>query len=60
MLKTLSDFIMTGVAVIIVYLTYFVIATIATLMIGFPIAIGIKMILDIISVIFTHSGTLPY
>lgn len=60
MLRAISDFIMTGVAVIIVYLTYFVIATIATLMIGFPIAIGIKMILDIISVIFTHSGTLPY
>lgn len=60
MLKAISDFLMTGVAITVVYVSYFIIAVITTFMVGFPIAIGVKMILDIISVIFTNTGTLPY
>jgi hypothetical protein len=59
MFKAISEFFVTGIAVLVAYVTYAIIAIISTLLIGLPIAIGIKMILDVLTLLFTNTGTLP-
>lgn len=58
MLKYLGEFILTGIVVIISYLLYFVMITIATFLIGLPIAIGVKVILDFMTILFGTTTTL--
>lgn len=52
MLKYLGEFILTGIVVITSYLLYFVIMSIATFLVGLPIAFGIKIILDFMTILF--------
>ena len=60
MIKSITDFLVTGIALIFAYIFYFVSVIIVTLLLGFPIAIGIKMILDILPIIFTNTITSTY
>ena len=60
MLKAIAEFFITGISVVVVYLTYCVVAIVSTLLLGFPIAVGIKMITDILSVLFTSTQVSPY
>jgi len=39
---------------IVSYLLYFVITVVITFVLGLPIALGIKMIIDFINIMFTH------
>lgn len=60
MLKAIAEFFITGISVVVVYLTYCAVAIVSTLLLGFPIAVGIKMITDILSVLFTSTRVSPY
>lgn len=52
MLKSFMDFMATGALVITGYLLYFVSVTIITIILGIPVAIGIKIIIEFINIIF--------
>ena len=54
-LKSLSEFLITGAALIVTYCIYFVSAAVATFVVGLPIALGVKMILDFMKILFTNS-----
>ena len=60
MLKAIAEFFITGISVVVVYLTYCAVAIVSTLLLGLPIAVGIKMINDILSVLFTSTQSFPY
>ena len=60
MIKSFTEFLVTGMVVILSYFIYFVMASILTFLIGLPIAIGIKVILDFMQIIFTNSTGLIY
>jgi hypothetical protein len=50
--KSFSEFLITGIVVIVSYIIYFVLGVVITFLLGLPIAFGIKMITDFISMIF--------
>jgi hypothetical protein len=52
--KSISEFLATGAVLIVSYLLYFVITVVITFVLGLPIALGIKMIIDFINIMFTH------
>jgi len=60
MLKSILEFFVTGAAVVVGYVLYFVTTVILTFLLGLPIAFGIKMILDFITTIFTQTNTITY
>ena len=47
MIKAITDFLMTGVYLIVLYTVYFFVAFISTIMIGLPVAVAIHYILEI-------------
>jgi hypothetical protein len=53
-LKSLGEFLATGAVLIVSYVFYFVIMAITTFVLGLPIALGIKVILDFMKIIFTQ------
>ena len=53
-LKSLGEFLVTGAILIVSYSLYFVIMAITTFVLGLPIALGIKVILDFMKIIFTQ------
>lgn len=55
MLKQLTEFLATGLILIGSYFLYFILAVIATFVVGLPIVFGIKLVLQFIEVFF---GTL--
>lgn len=59
MLKQIFEFLGTGLAVILTYTVYFISMVFVTLLLGLPIGIGIKMIVDVIDVFFVNKGILP-
>jgi hypothetical protein len=59
-LKSLGEFLVTGIVFIISYVLYFVIGVMLTFILGLPIAFGIKMIIDFISIILTNTKALNY
>lgn len=60
MLRAIAEFFITGISVVVGYLLYCVTAVVCTLLLGFPIAVGIKMITDILSVLFTSTQVSSY
>lgn len=58
MIKSFMEFLVTGLVVIVSYFVYFTVASILTFLLGLPIAIGIKVILDFMEIIFTNSTIL--
>ena len=52
MLKSFMEFLVTGAVVIVGYFVYFVTAFIITIIIGLPIAFGIKTLIDIVNLLF--------
>ena len=50
------EFLATGAVVIVGYFIYFVTIFISTVIIGLPIAIGVKTLIDIINLLFTGSN----
>lgn len=52
MFKSITEFLVTGFAVVISYALYFVIALIMTVLIGLPIGFGIKLIYDAVKSFF--------
>ena len=59
MMKQLGEFIGTGIAVIFAYTVYFIVMVISTVLLGLPVALGIKIILDALDAFFLKAGTLP-
>jgi hypothetical protein len=53
-LKSLGEFLVTGAILIVSYSLYFVIMAITTFVLGLPIALGIKVILDFMKIMFTQ------
>jgi hypothetical protein len=53
-LKSLGEFLATGAVLIVSYVLYFVIIAITTFVLGLPIALGIKVILDFMKIMFTQ------
>jgi hypothetical protein len=53
-LKSLGEFLATGSVLIVSYVLYFVIMSITTFVLGLPIALGIKVILDFMKIMFTQ------
>jgi|688.fasta_scaffold512692_2 hypothetical protein len=53
-LKSLGEFLATGAVLIVSYVLYFVIMAITTFVLGLPIALGIKVILDFMKIMFTQ------
>jgi hypothetical protein len=49
MIKSLLDFLMTGLYVLVLYVFYFATAFVLTLFLGFPIAVGIYYITEVMS-----------
>lgn len=60
MIKSILEFLATGITVIAGYIIYCVATVILTILVGLPIAAGIKIILDFIGILFVKSNTLPY
>lgn len=58
--KSLGEFLATGATLIVGYVLYFVVTAITTFVMGLPIALGIKVILDFMSIMFTNTKTNPY
>lgn len=56
MLKSFMEFLATGAVVIVGYFIYFVTIFVSTVIIGLPIAIGVKTLIDIINLLFTGSN----
>lgn len=52
MLKAILEFIGTGIAVVVSYVIYFILAVVMTILIGLPIGVGIKLIYDTIASFF--------
>lgn len=52
MFKSITEFLLTGFAVIVSYALYFIIAVFMTVLIGLPIGFGIKFIADTVSSFF--------
>ena len=52
MLKSFMEFLATGAVVVVGYFVYFVTAFIITIIIGLPIAFGIKTLIDIVNLLF--------
>lgn len=52
MIKSFLDFFTTGALVIIGYFIYFVSAVIITVILGIPIAFAIKIIVEIMNILF--------
>jgi len=52
MLKSFLDFFATGALVVTGYLIYFVSAVIITVILGIPIAFGIKIIMEVMNILF--------
>ena len=55
MLKQIVEFFTTGILLIVSYLLYFITAILLTFILGLPVAIGIKMVLEFIQVFFRTS-----
>jgi len=55
MLKQIIEFLATGLVLIGSYFVYFILAVMATFLVGLPIVFGIKLVLQFIEVFF---GTL--
>jgi hypothetical protein len=53
-LKSLGEFLATGAVLIVSYVLYFVIMAITTFVLGLPVALGIKVILDFMKIMFTQ------
>lgn len=53
MIKSFLEFLATGALVITGYFTYFVVAVIATFVIGLPIGLAVYLIKDAITVLFS-------
>jgi hypothetical protein len=53
-LKSLGEFLATGAVLIVSYVLYFAIMAITTFVLGLPIALGIKVILDFMKIMFTQ------
>jgi hypothetical protein len=60
MIKSATEFFATGILVVVFYTLYFITAAIATVFIGLPIGLGIKMIIDLIEIIYSGTNTLVY
>lgn len=54
MIKQITEFLVTGIAVVTFYLLYFVTMVVLTVLLGLPISLGIKVIIDCMKVIFTN------
>lgn len=52
MLKSFMEFLATGAVVVVGYFVYFVTSFIITIIIGLPIAFGIKTLIDIVNLLF--------
>jgi uncharacterized membrane protein YccF (DUF307 family) len=52
MIKDIVEFVMTGIMVVVGYLLYFILASIATVLIGIPIGFGIHIINEMIKTLF--------
>lgn len=52
MLKSLMEFLATGAIVIVGYFVYLVTAFMITVIIGLPIAVGIKTLIDVVNILF--------
>lgn len=52
MLKSFMDFLATGALVITGYLLYFVSVAVITVILGIPVAIGIKVIIEFMNILF--------
>jgi uncharacterized membrane protein YccF (DUF307 family) len=52
MFKRISEFLITGIFLIVGYLLYFVIATITTFILGLPIGLGIYTIIRSLQLLF--------
>lgn len=59
MMKQIGEFIGTGIAVILAYAFYFVGMVISTVLLGLPVAIGVKIIIDAIDTFFVKTGIVP-
>ncbi len=59
MMKQIGEFIGTGIAVIFAYTFYFIIMVISTVLLGLPVAVGIKIILDALDTFFVKTGVVP-
>lgn len=55
MIKSFMEFIATGAVVIVGYFIYFVSIFILTVIIGLPIAMAIKILINMVGIIFTGS-----
>ena len=53
-LKSFGEFLATGAVLVVSYVIYFVITAITTFVLGLPIALGIKVILDFMKIMFTQ------
>lgn len=52
MLKSFMDFLATGALMIIGYLIYFISAVTITVILGIPIAFGMKIIMEVMNILF--------
>lgn len=58
-MKQFFEFLGTGVAVILTYAFYFIAMIISTVLLGLPVAIGVKIILESIDTFFVKTGIMP-
>jgi hypothetical protein len=52
MLKEFFDFILTGISVVLLYFIYFISSFITTIIIGIPIGLGIKFVIDVVDALY--------
>jgi len=56
MIKSFMEFLKTGVIVMVGYFVYLITAFVVTIIIGLPIAIGIKTLIDAVNILFAGNG----
>lgn len=52
MIKSFMEFLATGAIVIVGYFVYLITAFIITIVIGLPVAIGVKTLIDLVNILF--------
>lgn len=52
MLKSIFDFILTGISVILTYVVYFIASFITTFIVGVPIGLGVRVVIDAVNMLY--------
>jgi hypothetical protein len=54
MLKSIFDFILTGISVILTYVVYFIASFVTTFVVGVPIGLGVRVVRDAVNMLYNR------